>query len=75
MASESSCGTEASSSHCDVVLMNGDSNGLSSDCSTESGMDPDNSLLQHMCLDTIYNLYAISVSLCVSAAASALKQV
>lgn len=62
-ASESSCGTEASSSHCDVVLVNGDSNGLSSDCSTESSMDPDSSLLQHrdnMCLDAIYNLYAIS---------------
>uniref|UniRef100_A0A7N6BVS4 ubiquitinyl hydrolase 1 n=1 Tax=Anabas testudineus TaxID=64144 RepID=A0A7N6BVS4_ANATE len=61
-ASESSCGTEASSSHCDVVLMNGDSNGLSSDCSTESSVDPDNSLLQHrdICLDAIYNLYAIS---------------
>lgn len=46
--------------------MNGDSNGLSSDCSTESSMDPDNSLLQHreMCLDAIYNLYAISVSCC-----------
>uniref|UniRef100_A0A7N6BGZ7 Ubiquitin carboxyl-terminal hydrolase 32 n=1 Tax=Anabas testudineus TaxID=64144 RepID=A0A7N6BGZ7_ANATE len=51
-----------SSSHCDVVLMNGDSNGLSSDCSTESSVDPDNSLLQHrdICLDAIYNLYAIS---------------
>ncbi|XP_027136073.1 ubiquitin carboxyl-terminal hydrolase 32 [Larimichthys crocea] len=63
VTSETSCGTEASSSHCDVVLMNGDSNGLSSDCSTESSMDPDNSLLQHrdnMCLDAIYNLYAIS---------------
>lgn len=65
MGSESSCGTEASSSHCDVVLVNGDSNGLSSDCSTESSVDPDNPLLQHrdnMCLDAIYNLYAISVS-------------
>uniref|UniRef100_A0AAQ5Z4W9 Ubiquitin carboxyl-terminal hydrolase 32 n=1 Tax=Amphiprion ocellaris TaxID=80972 RepID=A0AAQ5Z4W9_AMPOC len=63
MASESSRSSEASSSHCDVVLVNGDSNGLSSDCSTESSMDPDNSLLQHrdnMCLDAIYNLYAIS---------------
>uniref|UniRef100_A0A672YFV9 Ubiquitin carboxyl-terminal hydrolase n=1 Tax=Sphaeramia orbicularis TaxID=375764 RepID=A0A672YFV9_9TELE len=61
--SESSCGTEASSSHCDVVLMNGDSNGLGSDCSTEGSTDPDSSLLQHrdnMCLDAIYNLYAIS---------------
>ncbi|XP_040901729.1 ubiquitin carboxyl-terminal hydrolase 32 isoform X4 [Toxotes jaculatrix] len=61
--SESSCSTEASSSHCDVVLVNGDSNGLNSDYSTESSMDPDNSLLQHrdnMCLDAIYNLYAIS---------------
>ncbi|KAF0030345.1 hypothetical protein F2P81_017076 [Scophthalmus maximus] len=58
-ASESLCSTEASSSHCDVGLLNGDSNGLSSDCS----MDPYNSLLQHrdnMCLDAIYNLYAIS---------------
>ncbi|XP_032364204.1 ubiquitin carboxyl-terminal hydrolase 32 isoform X6 [Etheostoma spectabile] len=63
IASEASCGTEVSSSLCDVVLVNGDSNGLSSDCSTESSMDPDNSLLQHsdnMCLDAIYNLYAIS---------------
>ncbi|CAK6970338.1 ubiquitin carboxyl-terminal hydrolase 32 isoform X3 [Scomber scombrus] len=63
LASESLCNTEASGSHCDVVLMNGDSNGLSSDCSTESSMDPDNSLLQHrdnMGLDAIYNLYAIS---------------
>lgn len=65
MASESLCSTEASSSHCDVVLVNGDSNGLSTDCSIESGMDPDHSLLQHrdnMCLDAIYNLYATSVS-------------
>lgn len=63
-ASESSCGTEASSSHCDVILMNGDSNGMGSDCSIESNMDPDSSLLQHrdMCLDPLYNLYAISVS-------------
>uniref|UniRef100_A0A7N8WK20 Ubiquitin carboxyl-terminal hydrolase n=1 Tax=Mastacembelus armatus TaxID=205130 RepID=A0A7N8WK20_9TELE len=63
ITSESSYGTEASSSHCDVVLVNGDSNGLNSDCSTESNMDPDNSLPQHrdnMCLDAIYNLYAIS---------------
>ncbi|XP_044058436.1 ubiquitin carboxyl-terminal hydrolase 32 isoform X6 [Siniperca chuatsi] len=63
IASESTCGTEASSSHCDVVLVNGDSNGMSSDCSTEMSMDPDSSLLQHrdnMCLDAIYNLYAIS---------------
>uniref|UniRef100_A0A8C2Z9U4 ubiquitinyl hydrolase 1 n=1 Tax=Cyclopterus lumpus TaxID=8103 RepID=A0A8C2Z9U4_CYCLU len=54
---------EASSSQCDVILMNGDSNGLNSDCSTESSMDPDNLLLQHrdnICLDAIYNLYAIS---------------
>lgn len=66
MASESMCSTEASSSHCDVVLMNGDSNGLSSDCSIESSMDNDHPLLQHrdnMCLDAIYNLYAISVSM------------
>ncbi|KAM3615781.1 uncharacterized protein V6R79_007674 [Siganus canaliculatus] len=62
MASESSGCTEASSSHCDVMLVNGDSNGLSSDYSTESGLDSDGSLLQHrdMCLDAIYNLYAIS---------------
>ncbi|XP_069581042.1 ubiquitin carboxyl-terminal hydrolase 32-like [Brachyistius frenatus] len=62
LASESLCGSEASSSHCDLVLVNGDSNGLSSDCSTDSSMDPDNAL-QHrdnMCLDAIYNLYAIS---------------
>ncbi|XP_028319890.1 ubiquitin carboxyl-terminal hydrolase 32 isoform X2 [Gouania willdenowi] len=39
--SESSCGTEASSSHCDVVLMNGDTHDLSSDCSTESSVEPD----------------------------------
>ncbi|XP_029301787.1 ubiquitin carboxyl-terminal hydrolase 32 isoform X6 [Cottoperca gobio] len=63
ITSEGSCSTEASSSHCDVVLVNGDSNGLILDCSTESCMDPDNSLLQHrdnMCMDAIYNLYAIS---------------
>ncbi|KAK5929798.1 hypothetical protein CgunFtcFv8_011000 [Champsocephalus gunnari] len=63
IVTDASCGTEASSSHCDVVLMNGESNGLGSDCSTESSMDPDNSLLQHrdnICLDAIYNLYAIS---------------
>ncbi|XP_023008156.1 ubiquitin carboxyl-terminal hydrolase 32 isoform X4 [Maylandia zebra] len=63
VASESSSGSEASSSHCDVVLVNGDSNGLCSDCSTESSTEPDGSLLQHrdnMCLDAIYNLYAIS---------------
>ncbi|XP_069390215.1 ubiquitin carboxyl-terminal hydrolase 32 isoform X2 [Paralichthys olivaceus] len=62
-ASESMYSTEASSSHCDVVLLNGDTNGLSSDCSSESNMDADNSLLQHrdnMCLEAIYNLYAIS---------------
>ncbi|XP_029026733.1 ubiquitin carboxyl-terminal hydrolase 32 isoform X5 [Betta splendens] len=62
IASESSGATEASSSHCDVVLLNGDTNGLSSDCSTESTMDPDISTMQHrdVCLDAIYNLYAIS---------------
>ncbi|XP_029922216.1 ubiquitin carboxyl-terminal hydrolase 32 isoform X5 [Myripristis murdjan] len=63
VTTESSSSTEASSSHCDVILMNGDSNGLSSDCSTESSVDPDNSLPQHrdnVCLDAIYNLYAIS---------------
>ncbi|XP_017277518.1 ubiquitin carboxyl-terminal hydrolase 32 isoform X3 [Kryptolebias marmoratus] len=63
MASESSCVTEASSSHCDVVLMNGDGNGMGSDCSIESSIDPDSSLPQHrdnMGLDAIYNLYAIS---------------
>lgn len=61
-ASESSCSTEASSSHCDVVLVNGDSNGLSADCSIESSVDPDHSLLQHRDnMDAIYNLYAISV--------------
>ncbi|XP_031728294.1 ubiquitin carboxyl-terminal hydrolase 32 isoform X4 [Anarrhichthys ocellatus] len=61
--SETSSGSEASSSHCDVVLVNGDSNGLISDCSTESSLEPDNLLVQHrdnMCLDAIYNLYAIS---------------
>lgn len=64
VASDSSCGTEASSSHCDVILMNGDSNGMGSDCSIESNVEPDGSLLQHrdMCLDPLYNLYAISVS-------------
>uniref|UniRef100_A0A1A8QFI4 ubiquitinyl hydrolase 1 n=1 Tax=Nothobranchius rachovii TaxID=451742 RepID=A0A1A8QFI4_9TELE len=63
LASESSCGTEASSSQCDVVLMNGDSNEMGSDCSIESSADPDGSLPQHrdnMSLDAIYNLYAIS---------------
>ncbi|XP_013889081.1 ubiquitin carboxyl-terminal hydrolase 32 [Austrofundulus limnaeus] len=63
MASESSCVTEASSSHCDVVLMNGDSNGTSSDCSMESSVDLVSSLPQrrdNMALDAIYNLYAIS---------------
>uniref|UniRef100_A0A3Q2C9H0 Ubiquitin carboxyl-terminal hydrolase 32 n=1 Tax=Cyprinodon variegatus TaxID=28743 RepID=A0A3Q2C9H0_CYPVA len=62
MASESSCGTEASSSHCDVILVNGDSNGMGSDCSIESNAEPEGSLLQHrdMCLDPLYNLYAIS---------------
>uniref|UniRef100_A0A8C6L5D6 Ubiquitin carboxyl-terminal hydrolase n=1 Tax=Nothobranchius furzeri TaxID=105023 RepID=A0A8C6L5D6_NOTFU len=63
LASESSCGTEASSSQCDVVLMNGDSNEMGSDCSIESSADADGSLPQHrdnMSLDAIYNLYAIS---------------
>lgn len=63
-ASEALCGSEASSSHCDVVLVNGDSNGLNSDGSTESSMEPDHPPLQHrdsVCLDAIYNLYAISV--------------
>uniref|UniRef100_A0AAQ4RUR0 Ubiquitin carboxyl-terminal hydrolase n=1 Tax=Gasterosteus aculeatus aculeatus TaxID=481459 RepID=A0AAQ4RUR0_GASAC len=62
-ASEALCGSEASSSHCDVVLVNGDSNGLNSDGSTESSMEPDHPPLQHrdsVCLDAIYNLYAIS---------------
>lgn len=65
---EMSTGTEASSSHCDVIMMNGESgqsNGLSTDCSTQGNMDPDNSLLQHRdngCLEAMYNLYAISVS-------------
>lgn len=61
LMSESSCGTEASSSHCDVVLMNG--NGLNSDCSTESSLDQDvPGVHRDVCLDAIYNLYAISVS-------------
>lgn len=71
VASESTCSTEASSSHCDVVLMNGDSgsNGPSSDCSVESSTEqeqPPLLLQQHrddLCLDAIYNLYAISVRL------------
>lgn len=70
VASESTCSTEASSSHCDVVLMNGDSgsNGPSSDCSVESSTEQEQPLLlqQHrddLCLDAIYNLYAISVRL------------
>lgn len=79
LASEASCGSEASSSHCDVVLMNGDSNGLNSDCSTEGSMDPDNPLLPHgdICLDAVYNLYAISVGATLSdnELLSALKQV
>uniref|UniRef100_A0A8C7XDL0 ubiquitinyl hydrolase 1 n=1 Tax=Oryzias sinensis TaxID=183150 RepID=A0A8C7XDL0_9TELE len=57
--SESSCDTEASSSHCDVMLVNG----LGSDCSIESSMEPDGPLLPHRDsagLDAIYNLYAIS---------------
>lgn len=59
LMSESSCGTEASSSHCDVVLMNG--NGLNSDCSTESSLDQDvPGVHRDVCLDAIYNLYAIS---------------
>lgn len=64
-AVESVCSTEASSSHCDLVLVNVDSNGLSLDGSTDSGVEPDGTLVQrrdNMCLDTIYNLYAISVS-------------
>lgn len=67
VASESTCSTEASSSHCDVVLMNGDSgsNGPGSDCSVESSTEQEQPLLlqQHrddLCLDAIYNLYAIS---------------
>uniref|UniRef100_A0AAQ4P084 Ubiquitin carboxyl-terminal hydrolase 32 n=1 Tax=Gasterosteus aculeatus aculeatus TaxID=481459 RepID=A0AAQ4P084_GASAC len=62
-AADALCGSEASSSHCDVVLVNGDSNGLNSDGSTESSMEPDHPPLQHrdsVCLDAIYNLYAIS---------------
>lgn len=66
VVSESTCSTEASSSHCDVVLMNGDSgsNGPSSDCSVESNTEQEQQ--QHrddLCLDAIYNLYAISVRL------------
>ncbi|XP_008306895.1 ubiquitin carboxyl-terminal hydrolase 32 isoform X3 [Cynoglossus semilaevis] len=55
--------SEVLSSTSEVVLVNGDSNGLSSGCSTESCMEPDNMLLQHRdntCPDAIYNLYAIS---------------
>lgn len=62
---ESPLGSEAPSSHCDVVLLNGDSNGLSLDCSTDSSSEPEHSLLQQRGdagLDAIYNLYAISVS-------------
>ncbi|KAM8854577.1 ubiquitin carboxyl-terminal hydrolase 32 isoform 2-T2 [Synchiropus picturatus] len=61
-SAESSFSTEASSSHCDVVLMNGDSNGLYSDCSMDSRSDLDCSLLLHrnQCLDAMYSLYAIS---------------
>lgn len=59
--------SEVLSSTSEVVLVNGDSNGLSSGCSTESCMEPDNMLLQHRdntCPDAIYNLYAISVGYC-----------
>ncbi|KAM9852934.1 ubiquitin carboxyl-terminal hydrolase 32 [Aulostomus maculatus] len=62
ITSESSY-NEGSSCHCDVVFVNSDGNGLNSDCSTESSMDPDSSLLPHrdnMCLEAIYSLYAIS---------------
>ncbi|CAN9511197.1 unnamed protein product [Ophioblennius macclurei] len=63
-ASEWSCSSEASSSHCDVMLLNGESNGLSSDCSTESSVEPDSGPppphRDTMALDPIYNLYAIS---------------
>uniref|UniRef100_A0A672H2B1 ubiquitinyl hydrolase 1 n=1 Tax=Salarias fasciatus TaxID=181472 RepID=A0A672H2B1_SALFA len=64
-ASEWSCGSsEASSSHCDVTLLNGETNGLSSDCSTESGVEPDGPPpplhRDSTALDAIYNLYAIS---------------
>lgn len=64
VVSESTCSTEASSSHCDVVLMNGDSssNGPSSDCSVESNTEQEQQLhREDLCLDAIYNLYAISV--------------
>lgn len=63
VVSESTCSTEASSSHCDVVLMNGDSgsNGPSSDCSVESNAEQEQQHRDDLCLDAIYNLYAISV--------------
>lgn len=63
---ESPLGSEAPSSHCDVVLLNGDSNGLSLDCSTDSSSEAEHSLLLQQRgdagPDAIYNLYAISVS-------------
>lgn len=63
---ESSMASEASSSHCDVILMNGESvqsNGTEG--STDPGSDLDTSQLhqrENICLEPMYNLYAISVS-------------
>lgn len=65
-ASGSSCITEASSSQCDMDLINKNVNRMDSDCSIESSVDLDTSLQQHrdnMDLDAIYNLFAISVSI------------
>ncbi|XP_037533681.1 ubiquitin carboxyl-terminal hydrolase 32 [Nematolebias whitei] len=63
LASGSSCVTEASSSQCDMELINENGNRMGSDCSIESSVDLDTSLQQHrdnMDLDAIYNLFAIS---------------
>ncbi|XP_062328553.1 ubiquitin carboxyl-terminal hydrolase 32 isoform X2 [Osmerus eperlanus] len=61
---ESSMASEASSSHCDVIFMNGESvqsNGTEG--STDPGSDLDTSQLhqrENICLEPMYNLYAIS---------------
>ncbi|XP_068173192.1 ubiquitin carboxyl-terminal hydrolase 32 isoform X2 [Antennarius striatus] len=53
--------SEASSIHCDSVLVNGDTSGRSLDGSTDGSLEPDGGgYPPSLCLDSVYNLYAIS---------------
>jgi hypothetical protein len=66
-AAETSSATAASANQCEVTLVNGEGAESTleptSDCSTESVVDSEGSLLQQGdgALEAMYNLYAISV--------------